>query len=110
MMDMAGIVALMVGAPPVLKDHHPAVAQAAPKYYRPVWHVNHLVYQAGCPILKRSSMTGGGFLPMKDFAGHEAPGWQPYATPVSSQIGGGQLPSRVNFLTLLGGNQETTQF
>lgn len=85
--------------------YEPGSNQALPLYYRPVWHVGHLVYQGGVPILKRSSLTGGGFLPMKDgYAGKEAPSWQPYATPISSVVGGGTMPSRPNFLMrLLGG-------
>lgn len=83
--------------------HNPIAAQMAPVYWRPVWHVGHLVYQGGVPMLRRSSQTGGGFLPMKDYAGHEGPSWQPYATPVTSSVGSGALPSRPNFLTALFG-------
>lgn len=90
--------------------HHPIAHQAAPAWYRPVWHVGHLVYQGGVPILKRSSMTGGGFIPRKmgqpaglATRGHEAPSLQPYATPVSSMTGSGFAASRPNFLTRLFG-------
>ena len=90
---------------------HNASLQAAPELFRPEWRVGHLVFQAGVPRLKTSSLTGGGFLARKDPpAGHEQPSWQPYATPVSSFLGGGYLGSRVNFLTPLGGNQATSQF
>ena len=84
---------------------HPVAVQSAPARYRPVWHVDHLVFQAGVPVLRRDSLTGGGFLPMKDgFAGKQNNVWLNYTTPVSSQVGGGALPSRPNFLTrLLGG-------
>lgn len=93
-----------------LATHNPAAHQAAPAWWRPVWRVGHLVFQGGVPRLKASSLTGGGFFPMKDFAGKEAPSWQPYATPVSSQVGGGSLPSRPNFLQPLAGGAQTTQF
>lgn len=84
--------------------HNPIAAQEAPQFYRPVWHVGHLVYQGGVPALRRSSQTGGGFIPVHDgYAGREPPSWQPYATPVTSQVGSGQLPSRSNFLTALFG-------
>lgn len=96
--------------------HDPRAHQFAPEYYRPVWHVEHLVYQGGVPMLKRSSMTGGGFIPHKPgqiglaTRGREAPSWQPYATPVSSMSGSGLTPSRVNFLTrLFGGRQGYNQ-
>jgi hypothetical protein len=90
--------------------HHPAADQSAPAWWRPVWHVAHLVYQAGVPRLRASSQTGGGFLPRKDFAGREAPMWQPYATPVSSQVGGGFAPSRPAFLQPLAGGGSTSAF
>ncbi len=90
--------------------HHPAISQRAPLLWRPVWHVGHLVYQGGVPILKRSSMTGGGFIPHKAgqasflaTRGKEGPGWQPYATPISSMTGSGFAPDRPNFLTRLFG-------
>lgn len=87
----------------------PASPQFAPAFYRPVWHVGHLVYQGGVPMGKASSLTGGGFLPMKDgYAGREGNGWQAYSTPVTSQVGGGSLPSRPNFLTALFGGRITT--
>ncbi len=89
------------GLPKVVTDG--ASPQEAPLYYRPVWHVGHLVYQGGIPKLKRSSMTGGGFIPVRQWAGKEAPSTQPYATPVGSVTGGGQIPSRPNFLTALFG-------
>ena len=62
-----------------IMGNHPVAKQQPPRYWRPIWHVGHLVYQGGNPILKRSSLTGGGFLPMRDLAGKEQPGWQPYA-------------------------------
>lgn len=83
--------------------HNPIAAQEAPEYYRPVWHVGHLVYQGGVPALRRASLTGGGFIYERDYAGREGPSWQPYATPVTSQVGSGTLPSRANFLTALFG-------
>jgi hypothetical protein len=86
----------------------PASPQMAPLYYRPVWHVGHLVYQGGVPKLKRSSLTGGGFIYGRDLAGKEAPGWQPYATPVADFVGGGLIPSRPAFLTGLGGPETST--
>lgn len=88
----------------------PVANQYVPLYFRPRWHVEHLVYQGGNPKLPVSSMTGGGFLPQKDLAGREAPSWQPYATPVSSLFGGGVLASRPNFLQPLVGADTTTQF
>jgi hypothetical protein len=90
--------------------HHPIADQQPPALYKPVWHVNHLVYQGGVPRLKQASLTGGGFLPMRDFAGREAPSWQPYATPVVSQIGAGFFPARSNFLQPLSGAQTVPQF
>lgn len=90
--------------------HRPVADQRAPLYWRPVWHVGHLVFQGGIPTLKRSSLTGGGFLPMKDLAGREAPSWQPYATPISSQTGGGFTPARPNFTQALAGGADTSQF
>lgn len=96
---------------PWTTTHNAAVHQEAPKFWRPVWHVNHLVYQGGVPKLKASSLTGGGFLPQRDLAGKEQPSWQPYATPVHSQVGAGYFPSRPNFLTpLLTNGEPTSQF
>lgn len=104
--------ARITGLGPVKDPHDELVAQQyAPALYRPVWHVEHLVYQGGNPRLKRSSMTGGGFIPAGrqllvglPTRGHEMPSWQPYATPVVSMTGPGFAPSRPNFLTrLLGG-------
>ena len=84
--------------------YHPATVQAPPIYWRPVWHVNNLVYQGGVAILKRDSLTGGGFIPVRDgFAGKQNNVWLNYSTPVSSQVGGGALPKRPNFLTRLFG-------
>jgi len=89
--------------------HHPGTMQQPPLWWRPVWRVGHLVYQGGNPILKRSSMTGGGFIPHKPgqmglaTRGREQPSWQPYATPISSMMGSGTMPSRPNFLTRLFG-------
>jgi hypothetical protein len=93
--------------------HNGRAHLVAPEYYRPVWHVGHLVYQGGVPNLKRSSLTGPGFIPQNAAhaymggglatRGHQQPSWQPYATPVSSQTGSGFAPSRPNFLTRLFG-------
>lgn len=83
----------------------PASPQQAPLYWRPEWLAGHLVYQGGVPILKRSSMTGGGLIPARQWRGREPPSIQPYATPVASYVGGGSLPSRPNFLTALFGGQ-----
>lgn len=85
--------------------HNAIAAQQAPTYYRPVWHVGHLVFQGGVPNLKRSSMTGGGFIYQRGYRGHEGPSIQPYATPVSSASGSGFTPSRPNFLTALFGGR-----
>jgi hypothetical protein len=85
--------------------HNPIAAQQAPMYYRPVWHVGHLVFQGGVPNLKRSSLTGGGFIYKKDLFGMEGPSWQPYATPLTSAVGSGIIPRRSNFLTALFGGQ-----
>jgi hypothetical protein len=90
--------------------HIPTADMAPPALYTPVWHVGHLVYQGGVPRLKASSLTGGGFLPRKDFAGKEAPMWQPYATPLVSVTGAGFAPSNPNYLLPLGGPTSTTQF
>lgn len=90
--------------------HNPAAHQSPPSIWRPIWHVGHLVFQGGIPRLKQQSMTGGGFFPVKDFAGREQPSWSPYATPISSQIGGGFFASRPNFLQPLAGGASTTQF
>jgi hypothetical protein len=88
----------------------PLASQYAPLYFTPRWHVGHLVFQGGNPRLPMASMSGGGFLPQRDLAGHEQPSWQPYATPVSSLFAGGVLPSRPNFLQPLLGSNTTTQF
>lgn len=92
--------------PPAVNS--PASPLQLPTRRYPQWYVAELPYQGGVPILKRSSMTGGGFVPMRSLAGKEAPSWQPYATPVSSMLGGGQLPSRPPFTTALGGNAAAT--
>lgn len=89
----------------------PPIATAAgtmyhlPRYYRPVWHPGHLVYQGGVPFLPPSPVNGGGFFPKQDaYRGNEGAAMQTYATPVSSVVGAGSLPSRPNFLMrLLGG-------
>lgn len=84
--------------------HHPIDHLTAPTRNRPSWYVPMLVFQGGTPNLSRSSWAGGGFLPMKTLRGRETPGWQPYAQPLASQVGGGMVPTRPNFLTaLLGG-------
>lgn len=92
-------------------SYDPADSQQAPTRYRPVWHVGHLVFKGGVPDLKRASMVGGGFIPIKDgFAGKTGSAWQEYATPVSSMVGPGTMPSRPNFLTrLFGGARGTNQ-
>lgn len=82
---------------------HPLALQQIPQGYQPHWYVGNLVYQGGNPVLKRSSLTGGGFIPMRSLAGREGPGWQAYVTPVSSMTGAGFAPSRPNFLTRLAG-------
>lgn len=89
----------------VPETYHPVLDQGLPSRYRPVWHVGHLVYQAGNPRLKRSSLTGGGFLPLgtRGTRGREAPSWQPLATGLASLTGGGIIPARPNFLTRLFG-------
>lgn len=89
----------------------PPIATAAntvqhlPLYYRPVWHVGHLVYQGGFPFLPPAPVNGGGFFPKQDaYRGNEGGAFQNYVTPINSAVGGGSLPSRPNFLTrLLGG-------
>ncbi len=87
----------------------PASPQMVPFYWRPEWYVGHLVYQGGVPVLKASSLTGGGFLPMRDgFAGKFTPSYQDYQTPLTSQVGSGTMPSRPNFLTMLFGGRSTT--
>lgn len=91
------------GLPSVINT--PASPQTTPLYYRPVWHVGHFVYQGGVPKLKRSSMTGGGFIPVRQWRGKEPPSIQPYATPVGSFVGGGKVPDRPNFLTALFGGK-----
>jgi hypothetical protein len=90
--------------------HNPAVDQAMPRVWRPLWHVGHLVYQAGVARLKTSSLTGGGFIPQRSLSGGQGGSLQSYYTPVASAIGGGQLPSRPNFLTPLLGSSTTSQF
>jgi hypothetical protein len=90
----------------VLNDRTP---QHAPRYYRPVWHVGHLVYQGGIPLLPDAPINGGGFLPAKDgYRGKEGNAWWLYSSPVTSQVGGGSLPARPNFLTALFGGRITT--
>jgi hypothetical protein len=94
----------------LFRTHNAIADQKPPAYYRPVWHVNHLVYQGGVPMLKVSSLTGGGFVPQRSWAGREAPSWHAYATPISSAIGAGFFASRPNFLTPLGGPTNVPQF
>ena len=76
-----------------------------PTKWRPEWTVPHLVYQGGLDYLPRYSLTGGGFIPAykgkTGFAGKEGLLIQPYVTPISSLVGGGQVPARTNFLTAL---------
>lgn len=78
---------------------------AAPTIGRPVWHVGYLVFQGGVPKTRGNSITGGG-----QIYGHElglltANVLKDYSTPVSAQMGSGQivgLPPEVT--VLLGGN------
>ncbi len=81
--------------------HDPGNHQMPPRQWRPQWTVPHLVYQGGQDRIPRYSLTGGGFIPRKSFAGREGLMYQPYVTPKSSLAGGGQVPSRTNFLTSL---------
>lgn len=81
--------------------HDPAADQEAPRQWRPEWTVPHLVFQGGVDRIPRYSLTGGGFIPTKSFAGKEGLLYQPYVTPISSQTGGGFVPARPNFLTSL---------
>jgi len=85
--------------------HHPVADQLPPSKWRPEWTVPHLVFQGGEPRIPRYSLTGGGFIPhykgKSGFAGKEGLLYQPYVTPISSMTGGGQVPSRTNFLTAL---------
>lgn len=81
--------------------HHPVMDQAAPENWRPEWTVPHLVFQGGVPRLPRYSMTGGGFIPTKQYAGREGLMYQPYVTPIMSTAGGGFIAARPNFLTRL---------
>ena len=100
-----------VGLGPVKDPADELVAQQwEPAWFRPVWHVENLVSKGGIPALKRSSMTGGGFIPAGrqiliglPTRGEEGPSWQPYATPVNSMTGSGFAPSRPNFLSRLFG-------
>lgn len=89
------------GTPP----HHPGNDQSPPVQWRPQWTVPHLVFQGGQDRIPRYSLTGGGFIPhfkgRTGFAGRENLLIQPYVTPLSSLVGGGQVPSRTNFLTAL---------
>lgn len=95
----------------VTPPHNPMSDQQAPSgqtiasgrgsRWRPEWTVNHLVFQGGIPRQPRYSLTGGGFIPSKSFAGKEGLLLQPYVTPVSSITGGGFIPKRTNFLTQL---------
>ena len=85
--------------------HNPATDQFPPTKWRPEWTVPHLVFQGGQDFIPRYSLTGGGFIPnykgTTGFRGKEALLMQPYVTPISSMVGGGQVPSRTNFLTSL---------
>lgn len=81
--------------------YHPVNDQGPPRKWRPEWTVPHLVFQDGQDRIPRYSLTGGGFIPKKSFAGREGLLYQPYVTPLSSLVGGGQVPSRTNFLTSL---------
>jgi hypothetical protein len=88
--------------------HPPVAHQHAPTRWRPTWLVHHLVYQGGNPKLKASSLTGGGFIPARQWAGKYPLFTQPYATPISSAVGGGQVPARPNFITALMNGQINT--
>jgi hypothetical protein len=87
------------------QGHGPLAQQSPPIRWRPEWLVGHLVFQGGNPRLKQSSMTGGGFIALGNAPrGRQQPSTQTYATPVSSAVGGGNVPSRPNYTTgLLGG-------
>lgn len=89
------------GAPP----HNPASDYGIPSRNQPEWTVPYLTFQAGQDRIPRYSLTGGGFLPTykgtTGFRGKEGLMYQPYVTPLSSLAGGGQVPSRTNFLTAL---------
>jgi hypothetical protein len=85
--------------------HDPVADQLPPRQWRPEWTVPHLVFQGGQDRIPRYSLTGGGFIPTykgrSGFAGRESLLYQPYVTPLSSMVGGGQVPARTNFLTSL---------
>lgn len=78
--------------PPIVTS--PASPLYAPQRWRPEWLIENLVYQGGVPMLPRSSVTGGGFIPERTFYATEPAIWSAYATPVSAVLGGGFLPSR----------------
>lgn len=81
---------------------------AAPLRFVPQWRVAALVYKAGAPDLKMSSLTGGGQIYGNEYRAFGKQVISEYTPPIGSQVGGGQVPSQPAFLTrLFGGNQGT---
>lgn len=79
-----------------------------PLNYAPQWYVGNLVFQGGNPRLRAGSMTGGGQIYGREYQGVFQPVQVPYATPVVSPVGGGQVLSRPSFMqALFGGAQGT---
>lgn len=79
---------------------------AAPLRYRPEWITAFLVYKAGNPDLKMSSMTGGGQIYGREYRAFGKQVINDYAPGISSGVGGGQVNARPAFLAaLFGGGQ-----
>lgn len=67
----------------------------------PRWYVGYLTFQDGNPRLKRSSLTGGGVIPAKQFISTFQPTIVGYETRVQSAVGSGTLVAAEPSLTQL---------
>lgn len=76
-----------------------------PSKNRPQWYAGYLVFQNGVPMLKRSSLTGGGVIYPKDWTGNFQPVVVVHTSPTTSLTGPGSVPSRFPFLTSLFGGK-----
>lgn len=72
-----------------------------PARNRPQWYVGYLTFQDGNPRLKRSSLTGSGFVYNRDVTGKFQPVIVLQTSRTSSLTGSGLVPSRFPFLTNL---------
>lgn len=75
-----------------------------PSRVAPQWYVGYLTFRDGKTLLKRSSMTGGGFIYAKDYSGNFQPVIVVHRGPSVSLTGGGILPQHMPGLTSLYSN------